>query len=227
MPTRRLPSRPNLVQLKRQAKELLDERRAGTLQTCQRIREFHPRYEGASDAAINAAAFSLSDSQLTIAREYGFRSWARLRMFVRDEHAGDLELPHHERITDPRFRQAVDLLDDGDVEGLRRLLADVPGLSTRRVLFEGGNYFREPSLLEFVAENPIRHDALPPNIIDIAGVILDAGAQADRQSVQSTLNLVSSGRVPRECGAQIALIELLCDRGADPDAAMGAALGHG
>jgi len=227
MPTRRLRSPPHLDQLKRQAKELLTEQRAGTLQACQRIREFHPRYAAASDDSIKAATFALSDGQLTIAREHGFASWARLRTFVRDEHAPDLEQPHHERITDRRFRQAVDLLDDGDVDGLRRLLADAPTLTTQRVNFEGGNYFRDPSLLEFVAENPVRHDGLPPNIVEVARTILDAGARSDRRSVESTLGLVSSGRVVRECGVQIALVNLLCDYGADPDAAMGAALGHG
>lgn len=227
MPTRRLPSRPNLDQLKRQAKELVTEQRAGTLQVCQRIREFHPRYACASDDSIKAAAFALSDGQLTIAREYGFASWARLRTFVRDEHAPELEQPHHERIIDRRFRQAVDLLDDGDVDGLRHLLADAPSLATQRVHFDGGNYFREPSLLEFVAENPVRHDGLPPNIVEVARVILDAGAGSDGASVQSTLGLVSSGRVARECGVQMPLINLLCDYGADASAAIGAALVHG
>jgi hypothetical protein len=104
-------SRPNLDQLKRQARELLNEQRAGTLQACQRIREFHPRYAAASDTSIRAATFMLSDSHLTIAREYGFPSWARLRTFVREEDASSLELPQHERITDRRVRQAVDLLD--------------------------------------------------------------------------------------------------------------------
>jgi hypothetical protein len=227
MPTRRLPSRPNIDQLKNQAKGLLTEQRAGTLQACQRIREFHPRYATAWDDSIRAAAFILSDGQLTIAREYGFASWARLRAFVHEGNPSDLERPHHERITEPRFRQAVDLLDDGDVDGLRRLLAEVPSLATQRVSFEGGNYFREPSLLEFVAENPVRHDGLPPNIVEVARAILDAGARLDRRSVESTLGLVSSGRVARECGVQIALVNLLCDYGANPDAAMGTALGHG
>jgi peptide-methionine (S)-S-oxide reductase len=31
----------------------------------------------------------------------------------------------------------------------------------------------------------------------------------------------------RDCGVQTALVDLLCDYGADPDAGMGAALGHG
>jgi hypothetical protein len=171
--------------------------------------------------------FALSDGQLTVAREYGFASWARLRTFVRDAHAADLERPHHERIPDRQFRQAVDLLDDGDVDGLRHLLAHVPSLATQRITFEGGNYFREPSLLEFVAENPVRHDGLPPNIVDVARAILDAGARSDRRSVQSTLDLVSSGRVARECGVQTALVNVLCDYGGDPNAAIGAALTHG
>lgn len=225
MPTRRLPSRPNLDQLKRQAKELLAEQRSATLHACQRIREFHPRYAGASDNSIKVATLTLSDGQLTIAREYGFASWARLSTFARDERAPDLEQPHHERITDDRFRQAVHLLDDGDVDGLRRLLADAPQLSTQRVHFEGGNYFREPSLLEFVAENPIRHDGLPPNIVEVARAILDAGT--DAPSVQSTLALVSSGRVARECGVQISLIDLLCNYGANPNEAISGALVHG
>ena len=185
MPTKRLPSHPNLDQLKHQARELLTEQRVGTLEACQRIREFHPRYAAASDDSIKAAAFALSDGQLTIAREYGFASWARLRTFVRDADASDLEQPYHERITDRRFRQAVDLLDDGDVEGLRCLLADVPSLATQRVCFEGGNYFREPSLLEFVAENPVRHDGLPRNIVEVARAILDAGARSDCRSIES------------------------------------------
>jgi ankyrin repeat protein len=38
---------------------------------------------------------------------------------------------------------------------------------------------------------------------------------------------VSSERVARECGVQIALVNALCDYGANPDAAVGSALGHG
>src|SRR5204862_7607408 len=126
-------------QRKHQAKELLTEQRRGTLQAYERIREFHPRYATASDDSIRAATFTLSDGQLSIAREYGFASWARLRAFVHEGNVSDLERPHHERNIDPPFRHAVELLDYGDVDGLRRRLADVPGLVSRRVSFEGGN----------------------------------------------------------------------------------------
>ncbi|MBI3449847.1 MAG: ankyrin repeat domain-containing protein [Acidobacteria bacterium] len=110
---------------------------------------------------------------------------------------------------------------------MRGHLASHPDLVRQRIVFEGGNYFRDPTLLEFVAENPVRHDALPPNIVEVARTILDAGARLERRSIDSTLGLVCSGRVPRECGVQVPLIDLLCDAGADPEGAMAAALGHG
>lgn len=135
--------------------------------------------------------------------------------------------PLHERIEDPAFRKAVDLLDAGDANGLREHLHAHPDLVRRRVRFDGGNYFGNPALLEFVAENPVRRGTLPPSIVDAARVLLDAGAAEDRSSVDSALELVCSGRVPRESGVQTALIDLLCEYGADPNAAIGAALVHG
>jgi ankyrin repeat protein len=121
----------------------------------------------------------------------------------------------------------VDLLDDGDIDGLGQHLAGYPDLIRQRVTFEGSNYFREPGLLEFIAENPVRHDSLPPNIVEVARTILDAGAHSDVLAIDSTLGLVCSGRVARECGVQIPLIDLLCDYGAIPSHALPAALAHG
>jgi hypothetical protein len=227
MPTKSLPANPNIDDLKDQATELLNNHRAGTLAACQRIREFHPLFSEATDSAIRSAALTLSDAHLAIAREYGFPSWTRLARHVERPDRPDLTLPKHERIEDPVFRRAVNLVDDGDEDGLRAHLVDHPGLVRQRVVFEGGNYFGNPTLLEFVAENPVRHGALPPNIVAVARVILDAGGRADQASIDSALGLVCSGGVPRECGVQIPLIDLLCDFGADPDGAMPSALVHG
>jgi ankyrin repeat protein len=137
-----------------------------------------------------------------------------------------LDLPYHERITDPAFRRAVDLLDAGDADRLRDHLRAHPEVIHQRVVFEGGNYFQSPSLLEFAAENPIRHGCLPDNIVEIAKVILDAGAKTDRSALDATLGLVASGRVARKSGAQIPLIDLLCDHGADPNQGLLTALAH-
>lgn len=226
MPVQPLPPRPNLDHLKQQAKDLMKGHAACTLAAGQLIREFHPRFWGASDAAIFAVEFKLSDAQLTIAREHGFLSWTRLKRRVEKPVPADrLDLPHHERIEDPVFRHAVDRIDAGDVAGIRAHLKRNPGLASQRVVFEGGNYFRNPSLLEFTAENPIRRGKLPPNIVEIATAILDAGAP--QAALDETLMLVCSGRVPRECGVQTPLIDLLCERGARPDLAMQAAVGQG
>lgn len=227
MPTRTLPPRPRLDRLKDQAQRLLRARAAGDPQALQRIREFHPRFADADDAAIVAADLKWSDALLAVAREYGFASWARLKAHVEGPRGPGLDRPHHERIVDPDFRRAVDLLDDGDAAGLAAHLAAHPGFAARHVTFEGGNYFRHPGLLCFVAENPVRHDSLPPNIGAIARIILEAGAKDDQASLDETLMLVTSGRVAREAGVQIELIDLLCAYGAAAEAAMPAALTHG
>jgi len=135
--------------------------------------------------------------------------------------------PVHEHIRDVTFRRAVDLLDAGDAEGLREHLRRHPGVVRQRIVLDGYPYFREPSLLEFTAENPVRHDRLPPNVVEIARIILDAGARDDHASIDTTLGLVSSGRVAREHRVQAPLIDLLCDHGADADGAMRPALAHG
>lgn len=137
------------------------------------------------------------------------------------------ELAIHERIEDAAFRRAVDLLDAGNESALRSHLDEHPNLVHQRVIFEGRNYFQNPTLLEFVAENPVRHGTLPANIVQIAKLILEAGAKQDQSAVDETLGLVCSGRVARECHVQVPLIDLLCDYGADPQRAVPPALGHG
>ena len=226
MPVRRLPSNPNLDHLKYQAKDLLKERTARTAGVAQRIREFHPRFLRATDAEIFDARLSLSDAQLTIAREYGFPSWARLKRHIEKPTLSDrLDLPHQQRIENATFRRAVELLDTGDAAGLRAHLKQHPSLAQQHVVFEGGNYFREPTLLEFAAENPIRHGTLPANIVELTRIILDAGPSQSAKN--ETLMLVSTGSVARECRAQVPLINLLCDYGADRDSAVQAAALHG
>lgn len=227
MPTRKLPSRSHLDELKRQARVLLAKCASADPSACQRMREFHPRFADADDAAIAAARPGWSDGLFAIAREYGFRSWPRLKAHVDGPRAADGERPLHDRIADPVFREAVALIDDGDVAGLASHLDAHPGLVHRHVAFEGLNYFRRPGLLAFVAENPVRTDSMPPNVVEIATLLLDRGAGDDARDSAETLALVASGRVAREAGAQDALIQLLCARGADPDAALRPALVHG
>ena len=209
MPTKQLPAKPSLDHLKHQAKDLIRQHALRESSGAQRLREFHPSLRLATDQEIFSTHLTLSDAQLAIAREYGFATWARLKHHIEKPGLSDnLALPHHERIEDAVFRHAVNLIDAGDVSGLSLLLKENPSLIHQRVLFEGGNYFRNPGLLEFIAENPVRHGTLPPNIVDVAVILLEA--RPEYRSVNDTLGLVVSGRVPRECKVQIPLIDVLC-----------------
>jgi Ankyrin repeats (3 copies) len=134
-------------------------------------------------------------------------------------------IPHHERIANPEFRRAVDLIDAGDVDGLAQLLKQNPGLVRQRVSFEGDGYFQNPSLLEFIAENPVRRGTLPLNIVNVARTILRADPEP--RAIDDTLALVASGRVARAHNVQTPLIELLFASGTDPNSALQAAALHG
>jgi len=230
MPVRVLPPNPNLDQLKHQAKDLIKAHAAHSMAAAQLLREFHPRFSGASDEAIFAAPFKLSDAQLAIARESGFPSWTRLKRRIEKPVPADrLDLSHHERIVDPVFKRAVDLIDAGDEAGLRAHLKQHPGLARKRVVFEGMNYFENPSLLQFIAENPNRQNKMPENIVAITEAILESGldAKTDRDEIEVTMALVATGSVAEASGKQEALIDLLCDWGADPNTAIHAAVLHG
>ena len=76
MPVRRLPVRPDLEQLQRQAKELLRAIHAGDASAIAEFREHHPE-------SIDPSAAKLADAQLVLARSYRASSWTRLVHGVR------------------------------------------------------------------------------------------------------------------------------------------------
>ncbi|WP_292367521.1 ankyrin repeat domain-containing protein [Mesorhizobium sp.] len=78
----RLPNRPNLDLLKKQAKELLAAYRRGDPVALARFREALPTAMGKDDRAIEALALRLHDAQSCLAREYGFPSWRDMSSFV-------------------------------------------------------------------------------------------------------------------------------------------------
>src|SRR3954471_18371711 len=80
--SRGLPAHPHIDVPKRASRELLDDWRKGEPQAFERIRQRHPKFAQADDMAIAAAPFRLNDSQLVIAREYGFAHWAELKQRI-------------------------------------------------------------------------------------------------------------------------------------------------
>lgn len=77
-----LPTRPDIDQLKRQAKELLAAYRRGAPEAVERFRDALPAAAGADHDAIVALGLRLHDAQSCIAREYGFASWADIKAFI-------------------------------------------------------------------------------------------------------------------------------------------------
>lgn len=103
-PTRVLPAKPSLAQLRKQAKELLKSFLAGHSAAVTEVE----RFEHASDRA----RFALVDAQRVLARTYGFSSWTKLKQ-------------HVDGVNVESFRDAVDA---GDVVTVRKLAKARPEL---------------------------------------------------------------------------------------------------
>jgi hypothetical protein len=197
MPTRRLPPILNIQHLKHQARDLLRHHRAGRPDAFRRIREFHPRFGTATDAAMGPASLPLADAHLTIAREHGFRSWARLRSHVGQPGRSTPDLSAHERIDDPAFRRAVDLLCDsgadpdggvlpalvhGEFEAAEALIRRGAKLDLTTAAATGR--FEQASLALHDSGQEARHRALALAALhgraDIVRLLLDAGEDPNR-----------------------------------------------
>ena len=133
-------------------------------------------------------------------------------------------------IKDPLFRNAVEAIDSGNLSSLRNLLKENPRLISQRLEFPDDGYFKHPYLLWFVADNPIRHERLPANIVAVTKMLIDTArnnaANSFQQQIDYALGLVATGRIPRETGVQNEWIDLLIDNGAQPGNGVGA-LAHG
>jgi ankyrin repeat protein len=131
---KQLPERPDLDQLKKQAKDLLDAIRAQRPEALARV----PQNE--------LAGFALNDAQRILAREYGFPSWTKLKERVElsgpalaahvllraalhgnATQAADL-LREHPRLSRASIHLAAAL---GDATGVRDWLAHDPALARK------------------------------------------------------------------------------------------------
>lgn len=99
MADRHFPVRPNLEQLKHQAKDLLKAIRRGEATAVAELRKHHPKQ-------IDAAQAKLADAQLVLARSYGLPSWPRLVVACHMTDAiwrGDAETVRDLILKDPRL----------------------------------------------------------------------------------------------------------------------------
>lgn len=77
-----LPERSNLDHLRTQAKTLLKSFRAADAAALQRVRQWLPAARDKSASELASFPLRLHDAQSCIAREYGFASWADLKVHV-------------------------------------------------------------------------------------------------------------------------------------------------
>ena len=203
-----LSARVNLEQSRKQAKDLIKAFKAGDAEALDRIRWNHPRFRGLTDAQIQARKFLLADAQLVIARMHYVESWPKL-------------LEHIEALNrkDPRvmrFEAAADAIISGDVPRLRTLLREHPNL-----VHERSTRAHRAPLLHYIAANGVEdyRQLSPTNAVEVAKLLLDAGAEVDAATEvygggSTTLGLVATSTPPRNAGVQIPLIDLLLEHGA-------------
>ena len=97
-PTRAMRENPDLDQLKRQAKELLDAYRSYSPEAVAEVTTYH--------RSVSPETFALHDAQFVLARSYGFESWPKLKAAVDGVTAKTL----HEAVESADLRTARDLL---------------------------------------------------------------------------------------------------------------------
>ena len=215
-----LPARPNLTFLRKQARNLHKTLQDGDPEARARLLQAHPRLSTDS-TTVDLKGLGLVDSQLVIAREHGFDTWARMK----------------DHILDANFAVAVAAIGEGDGDALRSLLEAHPEMVHQRSPVEPGDdgfgYFAGAMLLHYTAGNPTNFP-LSARAMDMMDILLDAGADVNATTNvgHTTLSLAASANVARERGIQIQMLERLMSRGADPNvgapySALEAALMHG
>lgn len=118
----------------------------------------------------------------------------------------------------------------GELGLLAGAISSEPGVVQARAVGDRGHYcgyFHGATLLHHTAGNPLVRP-LPPVVVEAARMLLDAGAEVDAVCGPgpaqpddigwTSLGLAASSAEARRAGVQIPLMELLLERGADPDA---------
>jgi hypothetical protein len=132
-------------------------------------------------------------------------------------------------IDDPDFAAAVAAIHAGDLDGLKGLLDAHPDLLGRRSAEPDcypKDYFRDPKLIWFVANNPDLMSEVPVNIAEITGEMTRRGVV--KADLDYTLELAMSSSPAPWRDRQPALLQALLDAGATPTPeAVLMTLGHG
>lgn len=151
----------------------------------------------------------LSDAQFFLAREHGFESWPKF--------AKHIEALRSNSSHDSMFETAANAIVDGDTDTLARLLRERPDLVRARSARS-----HRATLLHYTSANGVEdfRQRTPQNIVEIARLLLDAGADVNAESNSygghdTTLALAATSVHPHVASVQIDLLRFLLDRGAE------------
>ena len=204
----RARARINLEQCRKQAKELVKGVKRGDERALRTVRANHPRFRAATQAEFLQQPFVLADAQLVIARMQHIETWPKLLEYLDALERRDPAVQ--------RFEQAVDAIVTGELNALRALLLASPSLVQQRSFRAHAS-----TLLHYVSANGVEdyRQVTPPNIVDVARLLLDSEASVDAESNaygggSTTLGLTATSAHPRLAGVQNELLDLLIDRGA-------------
>jgi ankyrin repeat protein len=230
-----LSARPNLDHLRRQAKRLLRDARAGEATALQRFSANLPAArDGLGTAALAQDAFRLHDAQSVVAREHGFRSWTELKRYVEWALSAAaerlsrwlrfvFERQARERALALRMlREEPSLVGGdpwlacvvGDVDRIERALGDDPGFANRP-----GGPDAMPPLAAVTCSQLIREPAFEQPLLASARLLIDHGADVDGRWTDPRFPddplSVLYGAAGRTHHA--GMTKLLLDAGADPN----------
>jgi ankyrin repeat protein len=239
-----LPERPSIEKLKKDAKQLLREVRAGDSTAVQRVNGFHPR----------PSEFSgLRDAQLVLARQYGYPDWEQLCT------AAELKLLRSRSLTEQadlfvadaclryngddrvfRYRRAAAMLEQepklasvnlysalaaGKLEAVRQKLKE----DLSQINVPGGPLHRPPMLYLTYSRVPADKE----EVLATMRLLLDNGADPNSHVMldggtyrfSAMTGAMGEGErgpvscVPHPCADE--LVALLLEAGADPNEAQG------
>jgi len=205
-----LVPRPNLEAYRKIAKDLV---KAWKPDNPAAVREWAERWAATSqvdDIAQFAAARgrTLTGAQFVVARLHGFESWPKFAKHVTALAASGSPVS--------RFEAAADSISDGELATLNRLLGEEPELVRACSTREHG-----ATLLHYISANGVEdfRQRTPPNVVEIAAALLDAGAEVDTPANVygggcTALDLTATSIHPERAGVLEALLDLLLGRGA-------------
>lgn len=230
-----LPSRPNLDQYRKLAKELLRAAKSGR----ESIHDWAKRWvaalarqsgiaptrtlpvgvdrwcrqvgDYAARELVDKNLPTLARAQFIIARCHGFVSWPKMV-----KHLGAAT---KKSSPESQFEAAADAIVTGDLATLRRLLRANPRLAHQRSTRE-----HRATLLHYVSANGVEgyRQKTAENIVEITKLLLAAGAEVNAEADvygggATTLGLAATSCHPEAAGVQGPLMQILLDHGATVD----------